>query len=120
MKSVLRCTPTSSAEGYAWFLHFTKDKDVVVFVAERAGAVVGYVYAGIEPASWKELREMAGVHPRRYRGRISQRTGIASSLIEAAMEWLRTNGAPRVGAVDSREESGSSTSVYAFSDSAER
>src|SRR5262249_2295849 len=51
----------NSSEGYAWFLQSQlKDDDVVVFVAERAGAVVGYVYAGLEPTSWKELREMAG------------------------------------------------------------
>ena len=88
---------TNSAEGYAWFLRSQlKDKDVVVFVAERAGGVVGYVYAGIEPASWKELREMAGFIHDVIVEESSQRTGIASSLIEAAMEWLRTNGAPRV------------------------
>lgn len=88
---------TNSAEGYAWFLRSQlKDKGVVVFVAERAGAVVGYVYAGIEPASWKELREMAGFIHDVIVEESSQRTGIATSLIQAAMEWLRTNGAPRV------------------------
>ena len=50
-----------TAEGYEWFLHSQlKRDDVVVFVAERAGAVIGYSYAGLEPESWKELREMAG------------------------------------------------------------
>ena len=48
-------------EGYGWFLGSQlRDADAVVFVAERAGAVVGYVYAGLEPQSWKELREAAG------------------------------------------------------------
>src|SRR5262249_35194363 len=46
----------NSADGYAWFLRSQlREKDVVVFVAERAGAIVGYVYAGLEPTSWKEL-----------------------------------------------------------------
>ena len=27
---------------------------------ERGGAAVGYVFAGIEPFSWKELRDAAG------------------------------------------------------------
>jgi hypothetical protein len=31
----------------------------VTFVS-RDGTVVGYVYAGIEPQSWKELRDAAG------------------------------------------------------------
>ena len=36
--------------GYAWFLGTQLGQsDVAVLVAERAGAVIGYVYAGIEP-----------------------------------------------------------------------
>jgi len=69
---------------------------VVVFVAERAGTVVGYVYAGLEPASWKELREPAGFIHDVVMEDSSRRTGIASSLVEAAIEWLRNHGAPRV------------------------
>src|SRR5262245_45589735 len=50
-----------TAEGYAWFLRSQlKDKDVVVLVAECDGTIVGYVYAGLEPRSWKELREASG------------------------------------------------------------
>ena len=86
-----------SAEGYAWFLRTQlKEKTVVVFVAERAGTVVGYVYAGLEPASWKELREPAGFIHDVVMEDSSRRTGIASSLVEAAIEWLRNHGAPRV------------------------
>src|SRR5688572_32876225 len=47
--------------GYAWFLGTQiAEADVAVLVAERADAIVGYVYAGLEPQSWKELREPAG------------------------------------------------------------
>jgi ribosomal protein S18 acetylase RimI-like enzyme len=86
-------------EGYAWFLgdQLTKD-DVVVFVAEKPGEeeIAGYVYAGIEPLSWKELRDVAGFihdvavdpHARRH--------GVAASLIEAAIGWLSDRGVPRV------------------------
>ena len=86
-----------SAEGYARFLRSQLNKkDVVVFVAERAGAVVGYVYAGIEPASWKELRDTAGfIHDVAVEDS-SRRLGIASSLVDAAIGWLREHGAPRV------------------------
>src|SRR5262245_43497701 len=86
-----------SAEGYAWFLRSQlKEADVVVLVAERDGAVVGYVYAGLEPKSWKELREMAGFIHDVVVEDSSRRLGIATSLVEAAIEWLRAQGAPRV------------------------
>ena len=86
-----------SAQGYAWFLQSQlKEKDVVVFVAERAGAVVGYVYAGLEPTSWKELRDMAGFIHDVVVEDSSRRLGIATLLVEAAIEWLRAHDAPRV------------------------
>ena len=87
----------NSADGYAWFLRSQlREKDVVVFVAERAGAIVGYVYAGLEPTSWKELRDMAGFIHDVVVEDSSRRLGIASSLVEAAIGWLRAQGAPRV------------------------
>jgi ribosomal protein S18 acetylase RimI-like enzyme len=83
--------------GYAWFLGTQlQDEDVAVFVAEQSGVVIGYVYAGLEPQSWKELREAAGfIHDVSVAPQ-AQRTGIASALVEAACEWLRSIGAPRV------------------------
>ena len=86
-----------SSEGYASFLRSQlEEDDVVVFVAERAGAIVGYVYAGLEPTSWKELRDMAGFIHDVVVEESSRRFGIASALVEAAVEWLRAQGAPRV------------------------
>ena len=83
--------------GYAWFLGTQlKEDDVAVFVAERSGAVLGYVYAGIEPQSWKELRESAGFIHDVVVAPEAQRTGVASALVESACEWLRAMGAPRV------------------------
>jgi ribosomal protein S18 acetylase RimI-like enzyme len=83
--------------GYAWFLGTQlKEDDVAVFVAERSGAVIGYVYAGMEPQSWKELRESAGFVHDVVVAPEAQRTGVASALVEAACEWLRSIGAPRV------------------------
>ena len=83
--------------GYGWFLGTQlKEDDVAVFVAERSGDVIGYVYAGIEPQSWKELREMAGfIHDVVVSGE-AQRGGVASALVESACDWLRSIGAPRV------------------------
>ena len=67
-----------------------------LLVADHGGEVVGYVYAALEPHSWKELREAAGfIHDvavaEEYRG-----LGIGSQLVTRASEWLRAQGAPRV------------------------
>jgi ribosomal protein S18 acetylase RimI-like enzyme len=83
--------------GYAWFLGTQlEEEDVAVFVAERGGAIVGYVYAGLEPQSWKELREEAGFIHDVVVAEEGRRLGLASALIEAACDWLRSIGAPRV------------------------
>ncbi len=91
--------PGSSPErGYAWFLGTQiAEPDAAVFVAETAdGIVAGYVYAALEPQSWKELREAAGyihdvVVDEPVRGQ-----GIAGRLMTVAIDWLRDRGAPRV------------------------
>jgi len=84
-------------QGYAWFLGSQiKSKDAVVLVAERAGLVVGYAYAGLEPQSWKELREAAGFIHDVVVDDANRHRGIGQALVEAASEWLRVQGAPRV------------------------
>src|SRR5215207_8195810 len=54
--------PDPDAErGYAWFLGTQLDNpDAVVLVAQQGDEIVGYLYGGIEPQNWKELREEAG------------------------------------------------------------
>jgi ribosomal protein S18 acetylase RimI-like enzyme len=84
-------------EGYAWFLGTQlRSDDVAVFVAERDGAVVGYVYAGVEPQSWKELREECGFIHDVAVTEAGRRLGVARALLEAAMAWLRERGMSRV------------------------
>lgn len=85
-------------QGYAWFLGTQLQvPSAVVLVATTAEEqVVGYVYAGIEPQSWKELRDEAGfihdvVVDEAFDGR-----GLGSRLVEAAAQWLEDKGAPRV------------------------
>jgi ribosomal protein S18 acetylase RimI-like enzyme len=79
--------------GYAHFLgEQLEAPDAAVFVAEREGAVVGYVYAGIEPLSWKELRDRAGfVHDVVVDER-ARRTGVAAGLMDAAISWVQAQG----------------------------
>ena len=84
------------AERYGEFLISQSEKpDKVVLVAERDGAVVGYVYAGAEGNDYMVLRGPAGeiydlvVDPD-YR-----RQGIGTVLLEAALAALTKLGAPR-------------------------
>lgn len=88
-------------EAYARFLGEELEHDsVAIFVAEQvaeqAGELVGYVYAGVEGKSWKELRDTAGfihdvaiVEPAR-------RQGLGERLIEVAAGWLAERGVARV------------------------
>ena len=89
--------PADAGEGYAWFLgtQLSRD-DAVVVVAEQDGTIVGYVYATVEPLSWKELRDEAGFIHDVYVDEPARRSGIARALIDAALAWLRERGVPRV------------------------
>ena len=83
--------------GYASFLGgFLDSEDNCVFVAEQDGRVVGYVYAALEPLSWKELRGPAGfIHDVAVTEEARCR-GIGTQLMRTAIEWLRERRAPRV------------------------
>ena len=84
-------------EGYAWFLETQmREPDATVLVAERDGEVVGYVYAGLEPLSWKELRGPAGFVHDLVVAEAARGSGIGTQLLDAAVAWLRDRGAPRV------------------------
>ncbi|HEY6140374.1 MAG TPA: GNAT family N-acetyltransferase [Thermoanaerobaculia bacterium] len=84
-------------QGYATFLASRLDSpDDCVFVAERGGAIAGYVFAALEPMSWKELRGPAGFIHDLAVVEEERRHGIATMLMDAAEAWLREHGAPRV------------------------
>jgi ribosomal protein S18 acetylase RimI-like enzyme len=83
--------------GYAWFLRNQLDEpDSAVFVAEQDGAVIGYVFAALEPISWKDLRDACGVVHDVAVADTQRRSGVATALMEAAIGWLRSRDAPRV------------------------
>lgn len=90
--------PTADASsGYAWFLgSVIKSEDACVYVADDGGRIVGYVYAALEPLSWKELRGPAGFIHDILVVEDMRRAGVAKQLMDAAIEWLRGHGAPRV------------------------
>jgi ribosomal protein S18 acetylase RimI-like enzyme len=83
--------------GYGRFLGTQIDEtDATVFAAEMNGEVVGYAYAGVEDWDYMALRGPAGVlhdvvvDPT-HRGR-----GIGRLLLDAALDFLRQHGSPRV------------------------
>jgi ribosomal protein S18 acetylase RimI-like enzyme len=91
-------TPGSRLEeGYAHFLGTQlAEADVAIFVAERAGTIVGYVYAGMEPRSWQQLRDVAGFIHDVVVDPDARGVGVGTRLIETAAAWLVARGAPRV------------------------
>ena len=89
------------AEGYAWFLSSQlKHKDVVVLVAERGGAIIGYVYAGLEPTSWKELREACGFIHDVVVEESSRRMGVARAAFGSGHRVASSARRPSRNAMD--------------------
>jgi ribosomal protein S18 acetylase RimI-like enzyme len=83
--------------GYGHFLRGQLAKaGAAIFVAERGGEVVGYVYAGLEAHSWKELRGAAGFIHDVVVDPAARAVGVGTQLIETAAAWLVSQGAPRV------------------------
>jgi ribosomal protein S18 acetylase RimI-like enzyme len=67
-----------------------------LLVAEQDGRLAGYVFAGIEPQSWKELRYEAGfIHDIIVDNRHRQ-SGIGEALIAGAIEWFTARRVTRV------------------------
>jgi ribosomal protein S18 acetylase RimI-like enzyme len=91
----IAATPRTE-HGYAAFLAGQlAEPGVVILVAERAGEVVGYTYAGVEGTDYMALRGPAGalydilVEPA-HRGH-----GVGRLLLDATLAELAARGAPR-------------------------
>jgi ribosomal protein S18 acetylase RimI-like enzyme len=83
--------------GDASFLGRQLDEpNVVVLVAERAGDVVGYTYAGVEGYDYMSLRGPAGVLYDIVVDPAHRGHGVGRLLLEAALRALEGQGAPRV------------------------
>jgi ribosomal protein S18 acetylase RimI-like enzyme len=81
---------------YASFLGAQLGKpDVVVLVAERDGAVLGYTYAGVEGNDYMALRGPAGVLYDIVVDPAQRGEGIGRMLLDATLAELTARGAPR-------------------------
>ena len=83
--------------GYGRFLvSQLGDPDVLVMVAEREGEVVGYVFAGIERTSWRDLRGPCGFIHDVYVDERVRHSGTGGGLVRAAIDWIHSRGMSQV------------------------
>jgi GNAT superfamily N-acetyltransferase len=68
----------------------------MVHVAEMDGRIVGYVFAGLEPESWKELRYEAGYIHDIVVDQDYRKQKIGDALLGAAFEWFEARGVVRI------------------------
>ncbi len=83
--------------GYGRFLVSQIDaEDVCVRVAEEEGRVIGYVFATIEPISWRDLRGPCGFVHDVYVDAAARERGAGRALLTTAIEWIRSRGQQQV------------------------
>lgn len=83
--------------GYGRFLvSQVSNPDSLVMVAENDGQVVGYIFAGLEPTDWMELRGPCGVVQDIYVDEAARHLGAGRALLKAAIEWIRSRGRTQV------------------------
>lgn len=70
--------------------------DVIVLVAEKDGAVIGYAYAGLEGPDYMALRGPAGVIYDIFVDPAHRGEGVGRMLLDAALAALRDGGPERV------------------------
>jgi ribosomal protein S18 acetylase RimI-like enzyme len=92
----IAATPQTE-HGYASFLGSQLGQpDVIVLVAERAGDVLGYTYAGVEAHDYMALRGPAGVLYDIVVDPAHRQSGLGRMLLDATLAALKERGAPRV------------------------
>jgi len=83
--------------GYGRFLvSQLADPDYCVLVAERSSQIVGYVFAGIESTSWRDLRGPCGFIHDVYVHEDARREGTGRELLRAAITWIQSRGMSQV------------------------
>lgn len=90
----IAATPRTERGYGAWLASQIEEPDVVVIVAERAGEVVGYAYAGVEGPDYMALRGPAGVIHDLLVDPAHRGSGVGTRLLHAALAALAARGAP--------------------------
>jgi ribosomal protein S18 acetylase RimI-like enzyme len=104
---------SGTERGYGSFLGTQlDDPDVIVLVADRHGAVVGYTYAGVEGVDYMSLRGPAGVLYDIVVDPAHRGHGIGRTLLDATLAALERKGAPRV-VLSTAERNGTAQRLFA-------
>lgn len=83
--------------GYGRFLvSQLSNPNSLVMVAEHGGAVIGYLFADVEPTNWMELRGPCGVIQDVYVDESARRLGAGRALMNAAIVWIRSKGRTQI------------------------
>jgi GNAT superfamily N-acetyltransferase len=83
--------------GYGRFLvSQLADPDCLVLVAEVPDEIVGYVFAQIEPTSWRDLRGPCGFIHDVYVHERHRQQGTGRALLRAAIDWIGSKGLSQV------------------------
>jgi GNAT superfamily N-acetyltransferase len=83
--------------GYGRFLvSRLGDPESVVLVAERSGNVVGYVFAGVESTSWRDLRGPCGFVHDVFVDEAERHRGTGEALVRAAIQWANSKGRSQI------------------------
>ena len=83
--------------GYGQFLvSQVSNPRTQVLVAEDAGTVLGYVFAGVESTNWMELRGPCGIVHDVYVDETARHRGTGRELLRAAIAWIRSQGRSQV------------------------
>lgn len=72
-----------------------ENSEVTILVAQQGAAVIGYVYAALEGYDYMALRGPAGVLHDIVVDPEHRRRGVGRMLIDAALAFFRSRGAPR-------------------------
>jgi ribosomal protein S18 acetylase RimI-like enzyme len=92
----IAATPQTE-HGYGSYLGSQLDnRDIIVLVAEHAGEVLGYTFAGVEGYDYMSLRGPAGVLYDIVVDPAHRGHGVGRTLLDATLAELQARGAPRV------------------------
>jgi GNAT superfamily N-acetyltransferase len=95
----MRFIHPSALEGHDYTRRVREEIDrghAMVAVAELHGRIAGYVFAGVEPESWKELRREAGYVHDLVVDDAHRRAGVGRALIASAVDWFNARGITRI------------------------
>jgi ribosomal protein S18 acetylase RimI-like enzyme len=87
----------ATARGYgSWLASQVIEPDIVMLVAEHAGDVIGYAYAGVEGPDYMLLRGPAGVVHDLVVDPSHRGHRVGQMLLDAAIAALSARGVPRI------------------------